>query len=426
MVPEYFPQVGHQICCKLILDHYKKYNRQPTSDIIKTELSSKALSDKIFKETMNFIEDLEYQEQDVDWLFDKTEEYCKERALDNALELAVEKSQTKDRGQIPDILTKALSVSFSSELGHDFFKDAEERFDYYHEPKNRIPFDIDILNKITNGGIMKKTMNCLMAGSGVGKSLVMCHFAAANLSMGYNVLYITLEMSEEWISKRIEANLFDLDINEIDNLEKDEYLSKIKMLRGKTTGNLIVHEYPTSSAHAGHFRFLLSELKMKKGFIPDFIYVDYLNICSSFKLQPNAGMYAYNKSIAEELRAIAVEYDAAIWTATQVNRDGLKATDFDMSDVSESMGIVHTLDIFLGLMTTDELEAMNLIKFKQLKNRYSPSNFFKSFCVGITRGMMKLFDAEDNAQSNVTKPANDKSNVTDEKSIKDKFKDAFG
>ena len=422
--PDYFEKTSHQICCKLVLDYYKKYNKQATREILKIELDSKRLPEKIFREASEFIDELKYNEQSADWMFDKTEQYCKERALNNALIKAVEYSESPDKkGLIPDVLQKALSVTFDSNIGHDFFKDAEDRYDRFHEETNKLPFDIDLLNKITKGGVVKKTLNCLIAASGVGKSLALCHFAASNLSIGKNVLYITLEMSEDWIAKRIESNLFNFNINDIDTLEKEEYLRKISKIRSKTHGNLIVKEYPTSGANAGHFRYLLSELKQKQGFIPDVIYIDYLNICSSFKVTMAGGSYGYIKSIAEELRALAVEYDVPVFTATQVNREGAKSSDFSETDVSESIGIVFALDLFLAMISTEELEKMNLIRFKQLKNRYGPKDYYGSFAVGIDRTMMKLYDAENSAQSTIT---NGPQQTQTTQSVKDKFKEVFG
>lgn len=424
IIPEYFEKPSHQIACKLILNHFKKYNKNPTKEVLRTELESKSLPDKIYEETSSFLKSMTFEQQDQDWIFDKTEEYVKERALFNALTEAVEASETDKKGEIPDILQKALSISFDTAIGHDYFADAKARYEFYHRKESRIPFDIELLNKITQGGTYKKTFNMLMAGTGVGKSLVMCHMAAANIAMGMNVLYITMEMSEEWISKRIDANLFNIDINDIDDLSEDEYLGRIDKLRKKTHGNLKVKEFPTSGAHVGHFRYLLSELKQKQGFVPDVIYIDYLNICSSFKKGPGAGMYEYNKSIAEEIRGLAVEGNYCIWSATQVNREGLKMSDFDMTETSESMGIVHTLDLFLALITTDELEKMHQIKFKQMKNRYGPKDFYKSFAVGIKRSSMRLYDIDD--QDTITKDAEPEEDTPRTKSMKDKFEEAFG
>jgi len=403
--PEFFENVGHQISCKLILDYFKKYNKRPTIDILKTELSSKSIPDKVFKQTESFLDEAEYKPQDFKWLCDKTEEYCKERALHNALIEAVEKSETKDKSAIPHILQKALSLSFDTDIGHDFFKDAEQRYDYFHNEASRIKFDIEMFNVITDGGLFKKTLNALMAGPGVGKSTALCHFAAAYMAMGYKVLYITLEMSAAKISKRIEANLFNINVNDIDRADKESYLHKISNVRSKTTGELKVKEYPPVSASAAHFRFLLEEMKSKQNFVPDVIIVDYLNICASYRQKSSVSMYERIKSIAEELRELAVEGDYLMWTATQVNRDGLKNGDMELTDVSESMGITHTLDIFWGMISTDELEKMKQIKFKQLKNRdgsLEPS----AFTVGIDRPKMRLYDVENKHSPQSSAPTN--------------------
>jgi predicted ATP-dependent serine protease len=346
-----------------------------------------------------------------------TEEFCKKRALHNALLLAVEKYDSGDEtGQIPDILQKALGVSFDTHIGHDYFEDAAARFEFYNRADNKIPFDIDLLNKITNGGVSKKTMNLLIASTGVGKSMGLCHLSAAYINEGYNVLYISLEMAEEALAERIDANLFDVDIALVRKLSESNFNEKVNKTRKKASGKLIFKEYPTGSAHSGHFRHLLSELKTKKKFIPDVLVIDYLNICASAKFKTKTSMYEYVKSIAEELRGLAVEHDLILWTATQTNREGYSTSDFDLTAVSESMGISHTCDIILALISTDELEQQKLLKVKQLKNRYGDKNYYGSFVVGIDRSKMRIMDAEASAQTTVSQTEND----TREKPVEDK------
>ena len=305
----------------------------------------------------------------------------------------------KDKGEIPKILTDALSVSFDPSIGHDYFDDSEERFESYHKKESKIEFDLEMFNKITKGGLSRKSLNIVLAGTGVGKSLFMCHCAAANLSAGKNVLYITLEMAEEKIAERIDANLLDVSMEDITGLTKERYLHKVERVRSKTIGKLVVKEYPTAVAHVGHFRHLLNELSLKKKFLPDIIYVDYLNICSSSRLKGGiVNSYTYVKSIAEELRGLSVEYNVPLVSATQTTRGGYGNSDVELTDTSESFGLPATADLMFALVSTDELEEMNQVMVKQLKNRYNDLTTFRKFVLGIDRAKMRLYDAESSAQ----------------------------
>jgi replicative DNA helicase len=306
-------------------------------------------------------------------------------------------------GSIPQILTNALGVSFDSNVGHDYLENAADRYDFYHRVEEKIPFDIDLLNKITNGGVSKKTLNIILAGTGVGKSLAMCHFASSILMKGFNVLYITMEMAEEKIAERIDANLLDLSMEGLKMVERRVFDSRVDKLKEKTQGKLIVKEYPTTSAHSGHFRALLEELRLKKEFIPDIVFIDYINICASqrLKLSGNVNSYTYIKAIAEELRGLAGEYKVPVVSATQTTRSGFSSTDPGLEDTSESFGLPATADLMLALISTEELQELNQIMVKQLKNRYSDPNFYKRFIVGVDRKHMRLYDVEMSAQSNL-------------------------
>jgi archaellum biogenesis ATPase FlaH len=321
----------------------------------------------------------------------------------DSIRILDDKSGKTSKGMIPDVLTKALSVSFDTHIGHDFIDDADSRFEFYHRTEVRIPFDLEYFNKITKGGVPKKTLNIALAGTGVGKSLFMCHCAAANLTKGNNVLYITLEMAEEKIAERIDANLLDVTIDELSLLSKESYDKKMNRLKEKTKGKLIIKEYPTASAGSGNFRHLLNELKMKKDFIPDVIYIDYLNICSSSRLKygANVNSYTYVKAIAEELRGLAVEYNVPIFSATQTTRSGFSNSDIGLEDTSESFGLPATADFMFALISTDDLHALNQMMVKQLKNRYADPSINKRFVIGVDRARMKLYDVEQSAQEDL-------------------------
>lgn len=394
----------------LILNFISKYNKLPNSNVLDIEFrNSDYVNRSDRNEVAKCIAEIDIPlEVELQWLIDSTEKWCKDRAVHLAVMEAITiidgKSKTKGEGLIPDILAKALSVTFDTNVGHDYIANAEQRYDFYHTTEDKIPFDLDMLNVITGGGIPRKTLSMLMSGTGGGKSLTMCHLAAANLAEGRNVLYITMEMSEEKISERIDANLLDVRIDQLKDLSRSSFSSKIKGVGDRTKGALIVKEYPTAAAHVGHFRALLLELKMKKKFVPDVIYIDYINICASSRMKGLGGSinsYGLIKSVAEEIRGLAVEFNVAIWSATQVNREGYNNSDIDITNVSESMGISHTVDLFLVLISNEQLEKSNQIMIKQLKNRYNDLSKHKRFTVGVDRSKMRLYDLAD-PMANIT------------------------
>lgn len=403
---------------ELILAFLQKYNKLPNSSALDVEFQK---SDHINKSNRNEIHNLildlkNHEEVEREWLLNSTEEWCKQRAVYLAIIKSIGIIDGKEKeltdGAIPGILSKALSVTFDTNVGHDYFENSEKRYDFYHLQEDKIPFDLSMLNTITKGGVSNKTLNIILAGTGVGKSLAMCHFASANLSAGQNVLYITMEMAEERIAERIDANLFDVPIDQLETLPRELFDSKVDKLKGKTRGSLIVKEYPTASAHVGHFRALLDELKLKKDFKPDIIYVDYLNICGSSRMKGLGGSvntYSLIKAIAEELRGLAVEHNLPIWSATQVTRTGFGNTDVELTDTSESFGLPATADLMLALISTEQLEGMNQLMVKQLKNRYNDPTQDKRFVVGIDRSKMRLYDVEESAQTlssdEITTPA---------------------
>jgi archaellum biogenesis ATPase FlaH len=427
--PDYFEDDSKKVVVKLILSHYQRYNKAPTTKSLFMDLEKKNLPEHLFEKSVGVLDEIKDDIlSDEEWLMDSTEDFCKQRALHNAILASIEKYDKKeDIGAIPDIITKALAVSFDNHIGHSYFDDADRRFEFYNRKEDKIPFDIDLLNKITNGGVVRKTMNIILAGTAVGKSMAMCHLAAGYISAGYNVLYITLEMAEEYIAERIDANLLDVNIKDIRELDKSVFNAKINSTRKKALGDLVIKEYPTGSAHAGHFRHLISELKLKKKFKPDVIMIDYLNICNSSRMKIKGSMYEFSKTIAEELRGLAIEENIALWTATQTNRDGYSSTDFDLTATSESFGVPMSADLMLALISTEELEKLRLLKVKQLKNRYGDVNYFKSFVVGMERAKMRLYDAEDSAQDVVTKEDGDTRDKSsgDDSELKAKVKSMF-
>ena len=396
-----------------------KYNECPTHEALNIQLNDlSGHNDEEIKNAQNIINACKENSEETphDFLVDETEKWCKDRAIYNAVMESIQiidKSSTREKGEIPDILKDALSVSFDQHIGHDFIEDADDRFMSYNTVEDKLPFDLELMNKITKGGLPNKTLNVIMAGTGVGKSLFMCHCAANNLMMGKNVLYISMEMSEEKIAERIDANLMNLPIQELSNLPKEMYDKKVKSIRDKTTGKLIVKEYPTASAHTGHFRHLLQELNLKKDFIPDIIYLDYLNICSSSRMRASSSVNSYTmvKSIAEELRGLAVEFKLPIVTATQTNRQGFTSTDVGLEDTSESFGLPATADLMVALISTEELEELDQIMVKQLKNRYNDPTYYRRFIIGVDRARMKLYDCEQSATEELhdSGPAFDKS-----------------
>ena len=404
---EYFENENKPVY-ELILSFLQKYNKLPNSSALEVEFQK---SDYINKSNRNEIHNLivelkNHEEVEREWLLNSTEEWCKQRAVYLAIIKSIGiidgKEQNLTDGAIPGILSKALQVSFDTNVGHDYFENSDTRYDFYHHQEEKIPFDITLFNTITKGGISNKTLNIILAGTGVGKSLAMCHFASANLALGQNVLYITLEMSEERIAERIDANLLDVPIDQLENIPKQLFDTKVGKLKGKTQGKLIVKEYPTASAHVGHIRALLDELKLKKDFKPDVVYVDYLNIMASSRVKGLGGSintYSLIKAIAEELRGLAVENDIPIWSATQVTRTGFGNTDVEITDTSESFGLPATADLMVALISTEQLEGMNQLMVKQLKNRYNDPTQNKRFVVGIDRSKMRLYDVEDSAQT---------------------------
>ena len=344
------------------------------------------------------------EQSDIRWLVDKTEKFCQEKAIYNAVLGSISildgKDKQHDKGQIPKILSDALAVSFDTSVGHDYLENSDDRFEFYHRHEERIPFDLEFFNKITKGGLPAKTLNIALAGTGVGKSLFMCHCAAGNMALGKNVLYITMEMAEERIAERIDANLLNVSLDDLINLPKDLYDKKVEKVKSKTTGKLIIKEYPTASASTTHFRTLLNELYLKKSFRPDIIYIDYLNICCSSRIKAgsNINSYTYVKSIAEELRGLAVEFGVPIVSATQTTRSGFNSSDPGLEDTSESFGLPATADLMFALISSEELEEMGQLMVKQLKNRYNDPTYYKRFTVGIDRAKMRLYDVEQSGQ----------------------------
>lgn len=417
---EYFHEVVEKLVYREIADYITRYNSLPTKEALVISAGEKNHSEGEYKGITSLVEtiDKESNQENLDWLLEKTEVWCQEKAVYNAIMESIkilDGKSSADKGSIPTVLSDALAVSFDGHIGHDFLFDSDERFDFYHRVESKIPFDIELLNKITKGGLPNKTLNIALAGTGVGKSLFMCHCAASNLTMGKNVLYITMEMAEEKIAERIDANLLDVTIDQLPLITKDIFDKKIDRIRKKTSGKLIVKEFPTASAHAGHFRHLLNELNLKKNFRPDIIYIDYLNICASSRVKPGASInsYTYIKSIAEELRGLAVEFGVPIVSATQTTRSGYANSDVDLTDTSESFGLPATADFMFALISTEELEQLGQIMIKQLKNRYNDPGLHKRFVVGVDRSKMRLYDCEQEAQDlvdsgNEDKPAFDK------------------
>jgi replicative DNA helicase len=406
--PEYFPQAEHKIIYGLLSKYFDKYNKCAPASAIKIELDELQINENLYKDSLNFLKTISHQDitTDYDWLVTTTEKYCQDKAIYNAIMESIQiidGKTDKDKGSLPELLSDALGVSFDTNIGHDFLEDADARYDFYHKKVERLPFDIDYMNKITRGGIPRKTLNVILAGTGVGKTLMMCHFAAANMMAGKNVLYITLEMAEERISERIDANLMGVPLNDLETYPKETYDTKIQRIRSKTTGKLIVKEYPTASVGSGHFRHLLNELKLKKSFIPDIIYIDYLNLCTSSRIRGGANVNSYTlvKAIAEELRGLAVEFNLPIFTATQTNRTGFSSSDVGLEDTSESFGLPATADFMFAAISSEELESLGQLLIKQLKNRYNDPGLHRRFVVGIDRSRMKLYDTEQNAQDGI-------------------------
>jgi len=410
---EYFQDSSEKVVFEHIREYVTKYNSLASKEALVIEIDKQVnLSDEQHKKSLKLIDEItqDTSVNDSQWLVDATESFCQEKAIYNgimqSIQILDEKGSNKsglDKGAIPTILADALSVSFDHHVGHDFLDDAESRFDFYHKVEQRIPFDLDYLNRITKNGIPKKSLNIVLAGTGVGKSLFMCHCAAANLTIGKNVLYITCEMAEERIAERIDANLMNIEVDRLVGMPKETYLKKVEKLKEKTTGKLIIKEYPTATANVTHFKHLLNELKLKRQFMPDIIYIDYLNICASARMKMGASVnsYTYIKAIAEELRGLAVEFNVPIVSATQTTRGGYGNTDVELTDTSESFGLPATADFMFALVSNEELEALGQILVKQLKNRYGDPNLHKRFVLGIDRAKMRLYDVEDSAQQDI-------------------------
>ena len=409
--PEYFSDNKDKTLFKFIAEFVNKYKTLPTHEALVIDLGeSKSLSDQELKNAvslLNEIHDNRNEPTEIQWLIEQTEKFCQDKAIYNAIMESVSildsKNTNKNKGEIPKLLSNALGVSFDSHIGHDYINDYDSRFEFYHKQETRIPFDLELFNTITKGGLPNKTLSICLAGTGVGKSMFMCHVAASCLSQGQNVLYITLEMAEERIAERIDANLLNVTMNELHNMTKMEYDRKFESLRSKTHGKLIIKEYPTAAANALHFRALLNELHLKKNFVPQIIFIDYLNICSSARIKPgsNVNSYSYIKAIAEELRGLAVEFNLPIVSATQTTRSGFTNSDPGLEDTSESFGLPATADFMFALISTEELEQLNQIMVKQLKNRFADPNHNKRFVVGVDRAKMRLYDVEQLAQTGI-------------------------
>ena len=405
---EYFEDIKQKVIFEEISKFVGEYNQPATKEILCIEIEKRSdINDSSFKDITDTVAALENDPADFDWLVNTTEKWCRDRAIYLALlesiSLADGKDETQNRDAIPTILSDALSVSFDTHIGHDYLNDYEERYESYHRKEDKIEFDLEYFNKITKGGLPNKTLNIALAGTGVGKSLFMCHVASSVLLQGKNVLYITLEMAEEKIAERIDANLLNVAIQDIIDLPKQMYESKVTNLAQKTQGTLIIKEYPTAAAHSGHFKALLQELALKKSFRPDIIFIDYLNICASSRYRGNSTVnsYSYIKAIAEELRGLAVETNLPIVSATQTTRSGYGSSDVELTDTSESFGLPATADLMFALISTEDLEGLNQILVKQLKNRYNDPTIFKRFVVGIDRAKMRLYDCEQSAQEDI-------------------------
>ena len=444
---DYFDDFSEKSVYKSIISYISDYNGVPTKEALRISIEEKSnISDDQYQSISQIITALDYDEKtDIEWLVDKTEKFCQDKAIYNAVResILVLDGQHKDldKGSIPELLSNALGVSFDQAIGHDFLEQPEDRFDFYHTKEDKIGFDLDLFNKITKGGLSRKSLSIALAGTGVGKTLFMTHCASANLMAGKNVLYITMEMAEEKISERIDANLMNTTMDSLQDMPKDVFMKRVQKVKDKTTGKLIVKEFPTASAGSAHFRHLLNELKLKKNFVPDMVYIDYLNICTSSRMKAGANVNSYTiiKAIAEELRGLAVEFNVPILSATQTTRTGYSSSDLNLEDTSESFGLPATADFMFGLISTEELEGLGQLMVKQLKNRWGDTNYLKRFIIGIDRSKMKLFDAEDSAQDLVNdgqsnqktdskpswgnKNSGDKDNVT---SFRDKKKPDFG
>ena len=426
---EYFDGHPNGVLFETLTEYVSNFDTNPEPNALKIEVEKRRdITEDVYKDIERFLDNLDRDQYNEDWLVDTTEKWCKERAIYLALmesvQIADGQDKTRTKDAIPSIMSEALGVCFDDHVGHDYIQDSDDRYDFYHKKEEKIPFDIEYLNKITKGGLPNKTLNIALAGTGVGKSLFMCHVASSVLLQGRNVLYITMEMAEEKIAERIDANLLDIPIQQLNSplLSKEKYSSKLLELTKKTQGKLIIKEYPTASAHVGHFKALLNELSMKKGFSPDIIFVDYLNICASARYKGTiVNSYTYVKAIAEELRGLAVEFDLPIVSATQTTRAGFGSSDPDLTDTSESFGLPATADLMLALISNEEMEELGQIMVKQLKNRYNDPTMYKRFVVGIDRAKMRLYDCDQGAQDDII-DAGDIEPATNTKKTFDGFK----
>ena len=425
---EYFEDSSQKVVFEEISSFVQEYNKVATKEILSIEIEKRSdINEESFKHITDLIFSLDEEAVEFNWLVDTTETWCRDRAiylaLMDSIYIADGKDESKGRDAIPSILSDALAVSFDTHIGHDYLNDFEERYESYHRKEDKIEFDLEYFNKITKGGLPNKTLNIALAGTGVGKSLFMCHVASGVLLQGKNVLYITLEMAEEKIAERIDANLLNVPIQDIVDLPKQMFDKKVMNLAKKTQGTLIIKEYPTASAHSGHFKALLQELALKKSFRPDIIFIDYLNICASSRYRGNSTVnsYSYIKAIAEELRGLAVEANLPIVSATQTTRSGYGSSDVELTDTSESFGLPATADLMFALISTDDLEGLNQILVKQLKNRYNDPTIFKRFVVGIDRAKMRLYDCEQSAQEDIVDSGQEEEYNSEEKKFKDKF-----
>ena len=428
--PEYFNDQFERIVAEEVLSFFTLYNKPASLDILAIQIGKRKLHRDQIDGIEKYINDLDFKTDNETWLLSNTESFCKKQAVYNAIidsfEIIEGKNAKFTEDAIPTLLSDALAVSFDSSIGHDYLEDFASRYEFYNRKEEKLEFDLELFNKITKGGLPRKTLNMILAGTGVGKSLFMCHYAASVLMQGKNVLYITLEMAEERIAERIDANLLNMTMEELSKVDKDIYETRVGKIIKKTAGKLIVKEYPTAAAHAGHFKSLLEELKMKRDFTPDAIVIDYLNICSSSRMKHGAGVnsYTYIKSIAEELRGLAVEYNVPILSATQTTRGGYDNTDVDLTDTSESFGLPATVDFMFALISTEELENLNQLMVKQLKNRYNDPSYYKRFVIGVDRSRMKLYDVEDSAQSNIADSGQDSGPVFDKGEFGKRMKQA--
>ena len=424
---EYFAEFTGKKLFEVVSKYFTEYSAIPTKEALVIEVGQlDGISDDQHNDILKSISNIDTDKSEFEWILDTTENWCKERALYLALMSSIKIAEGNDEqratGSIPTILSEALAVTFDNHIGHDYLEDYEERYEFYHQKEEKLPFDLEFFNRITKGGLPNKTLNVALAGTGVGKSLFMCHCAASALLQNKNVLYITLEMAEEKIAERIDSNLLNCDIQNITELPKIMFENKVTNIAKKTQGSLVIKEYPTASAHVGHFRALLNDLALKKSFRPDIIYIDYLNICASSRYSKlgNVNSYSYIKAIAEELRGLAVETNVPIVSATQTTRSGYGSSDVDLTDTSESFGLPATADLMFALISTEELEEINQIMVKQLKNRYNDPTINKRFVVGIDRAKMRLYDVEQSAQQGIT-DANQDIEIVPKEDLSKKF-----